>query len=66
MDTLCERAHDGSNLTAFVGIAVCWGDLTGHTGEVAPGKYKLEYRRSRHIENDELNLGDSLPLLKFA
>jgi hypothetical protein len=24
----------------------------GHTGEVAPGKYKLEYRRSRHRDRE--------------
>jgi hypothetical protein len=27
VNTLCERAHDGPNLTAYVGLAVRWGDF---------------------------------------
>ena len=33
-----------------VGVAVRWGDPGTQQGEVAPGKYKLEYRGSRHRE----------------
>ena len=44
MDTLCERAH--ANLYR---VAVRWVN-PGTQEEVAPGKYKLEYRGSRQRE----------------
>ena len=45
MNALCERAHDKSNLTAYVGVAARWGN-PGTQG----GKYNLEIRGSRHTD----------------
>jgi hypothetical protein len=57
VDTLCERAHDGSNLTAYVGVAVRWGDPgtqgKQHRGNINSSIADLAIEKDKH----ELSLG---------